>query len=286
MNLLNTEEWREYNRPVGGMDVYHQSSGKVRDEWLSDCAKERVLTRCLLKEIAELSNLERACKKVVQNGGSSGVDGMSTTEFKQWFSEHWQELQKQLQAGQYRPEPVLLVEIPKASGGTRQLGIPTIKDRVVQQAIHQILSPRFERVFSGNSYGFRPCRSAHQALHACSNLISQGYGWIVDIDLEKFFDTVNQQRLMWLLSRRVGDKGLLKLIHYMLKAGIFAGGLVSQRITGTPQGGPLSPLLSNIVLDELDKELERRGHRFVRYTDDPRIFVLSGHWPFWTGLCK
>ncbi len=138
-----------------------------------------------------------------------------------------------------------------------------------------MLSPRYERVFSTHSYGFRPCRSAHQALHASSNLIGQGHGWIVDIDLEKFFDTVNQQRLMWLLSRRVGDKGLLKLIHCILKSGIFAGGLVSQRIAGTPQGGPLSPLLSNIVLDELDKELERRGHKFVRYADDLRIFVRS-----------
>lgn len=275
MNLFNTEEWREYTQPVRGMDVYHQSSGKVREEWLSDCAKERVLTKCLLTEVVEISNLERACRKVVKNGGSAGVDGMSITELPQWFSAHWQELQESLRNGQYQPEPVLAVEIPKANGGTRQLGIPTVRDRLVQQAVHQVLSPRYERVFSGQSYGFRPCRSAHQALHASSNLIGQGYGWIVDIDLEKFFDTVNQQRLMWLLSRRVGDKGLLKLIHCILKSGIFTGGLVSQRITGTPQGGPLSPLLSNIVLDELDKELERRGLRFIRYADDLRIFLRS-----------
>jgi RNA-directed DNA polymerase len=274
-NLLHTEEWREYSQPVRGVDVYHQSTGKVREEWLSDCAKERVLTKCLLEQVVEISNLERACRKVVQNGGSAGVDSMSTTEFPKWFSENWRDLQESLRTGRYCPEPVLAVEIPKASGGTRQLGIPTVKDRVVQQAIHQVLSPRYEKVFSAHSYGFRPCRSAQQALHASSNLISQGRGWIVDIDLAKFFDTVNQQRLMWTLSRRIGDKGLLKLIHDILKSGTFVDGLVCQRTAGTPQGGPLSPLLSNIVLDELDKELECRGHQFVRYADDLRIFMRS-----------
>ena len=275
MHLSSIEEWQECFPSVAGMDVYHPSSGRVREEWLSDCAKERVLTSRMLAEVAELGNLERACSKVIRNGGSPGVDGMPTTELSEWFGRNRHKLQLEIQRGSYRVEPVLSVAIPKSSGGMRKLGIPTVVDRLVQQAVHQVMSPRYERIFSENSYGFRPCRSAHDALHKSSNSINQGYGWIVDIDLEKFFDTVNHQRLMWLLSRRIGDKGLLKLIHRMLKSGIFAGGLVSQRIAGTPQGGPLSPLLSNIVLDELDKELERRGHKFVRYADDVRIFCRS-----------
>lgn len=275
MNLFKAEESREYFPPVEGVDVYYPSSGRVREEWLSDCAEERVLTSRQLEEVAEIGNLERACRKVIANGGNPGIDRMTTQELSGWFSQNWQKLQTEIQGGYYRAEPVLEVEIPKSNGGSRKLGIPTVRDRLVQQAIHQVLSPRYERIFSASSYGFRPSRSAHQALHRSSNHINQGYGWIVDIDLEKFFDTVNQQRLMWLLSRRIGDAGLLKLIQGILKSGVFVGGLVSQRITGTPQGGPLSPLLSNIVLDELDKELERRGHRFVRYADDVRIFCRS-----------
>jgi RNA-directed DNA polymerase len=274
-NLSKTEEWRECFPPVEGVDVYYPSSGRVREEWLSDCAEERVLTSRQLSEVAELGNLERACRKVIANGGSPGVDGMTTKELSEWFDGNWRKLQTEIQRGTYRPQPVLSVEIPKSSGGKRNLGIPTVVDRLVQQAVHQVLSPRYERIFSENSYGFRPGRSAHDALHKSSNYINQGYGWIVDIDLEKFFDTVNQQRLMWLLSRRIGDKGILKLVHRMLKSGIITGGLVSQRVAGTPQGGPLSPLLSNVVLDELDKELERRGHRFVRYADDVRIYCRS-----------
>lgn len=274
-NLLTTEEWREYNPSVSGMDVFHETTGKVREEWLSDCAKERVLTSRLLEEVANLSNLEQACRKVISNGGSPGIDGMKTSELSQWFSENSRKLQESLLSKEYHPDPVLLVEIPKSNGGTRQLGVPTVKDRLVQQAIHQILSKRYELIFSEHSFGFRPNRSAHKALHLSSGYVAEGYGWIVDIDLEKFFDTVNHQRLMWLLSRRVGDKDLLRLIHTFLKSGVMADGLVSQRIAGTPQGSPLSPLLSNVVLDELDKELERRGHRFARYADDVRIFVKS-----------
>lgn len=275
MNLLETEEWRECFLAIRGTDVYCPTSGKVRTEWLSDCAKERVLTIDLLEEVVTLSNLERACQRVISNGGSAGVDKMLTEELSKWFSENWRELQESLRSGRYRPAPVLMVEIPKANGGTRQLGIPTVKDRVIQQAIHQVLSPRYERIFSDSSYGFRPERSTHQALQKSSNLISQGNGWIVDIDLAKFFDTVNHQRLLWTLSRRIGDKRLLKLIRDIVQSGILAGGLVNQRVTGTPQGGPLSPLLSNIVLDEMDKELECRGHQFVRYADDLRIFLRS-----------
>jgi group II intron reverse transcriptase/maturase len=275
MNLLDTEEWRECNPPVEGKDVFHSSTGKVRTEWLSDCAEERVLTLRLLDEVVEDGNVEQACRRVIANGGSPGVDGMSTEDLSEWFSRNWRNLRDELRQGKYEPQPVLQVEIPKANGGTRKLGIPTVKDRLVQQAIHQVLCKRYERIFSDHSYGFRPNRNAHQALHRSSNYVSEGYGWIGDIDLEKFFDTVNHQRLMWLLSRRVGDKALLRLIHKMLKSGVLAGGLASQRIAGTPQGGPLSPLLSNVVLDELDKELERRGHRFVRYADDIRIYVRS-----------
>ena len=275
LNLLDTEEWRVNNPPVRGVDVFHFSTGRVREQWVSDCEKERVLTSGYHAKVADVGNLERACRQVVANKGSAGVDGMTVGELHDWFNAHCGELREALLSGRYRAQPVLEVEIPKSSGGTRALGVPTVIDRLVQQAIHQVVSPRYERIFSENSYGFRPGRSAHDALHKSSAYVGQGRNWIVDIDLEKFFDTVNQQRLMWLLSRRVGDKRLLKLIHGILKSGILAGGLLSQRISGTPQGGPLSPLLSNIVLDELDKELERRGHTFVRYADDLRIFVKS-----------
>ena len=275
MSLLETEEWRMHNPSVQGVDVFNIFTGRVREEWISDCARERVLTRRYLYEVADVGNLTRACRRVVRNKGCAGIDGMSTKELGLWFDSNWRTLQKELLNGRYCPQPVLEVEIPKTDGGIRKLGIPTVVDRMVQQAIHQVLSPRYERIFSECSYGYREGRSAHMALHQCSSYVESGRGWIVDIDLEKFFDTVNQQRLMWLLSRRIGDKGLLKLIHRILKSGILSSGLVSHRISGTPQGGPLSPLLSNIVLDELDKELERRGHRFARYADDMRIFVGS-----------
>lgn len=275
MNLLDAEEWREHNPAVKGTDVFDSDTGKVCEKWLSDCAEERVLTSRLLAEVAELSNLEQACRKVVSNGGCAGVDGMTTGRLREWFDRNWKKLREEIITGVYQPEPVLEVCIPKSSGGERLLGIPTVKDRLVQQAIQQVLMPRYEKVFSDYSYGFRPNRSAHGALRTAGAYVKDGRDWIIDIDLEKFFDNVNQQRLMWLLSRRIGDKQLLRLIHKMLKSGILRGGLVSQRISGTPQGGPLSPLLSNIVLDELDKELERRGHTFVRYADDLRIMVGS-----------
>lgn len=275
LNLFDTEEWRTHSPSVSGVDVFHSATGRVCAEWVSDCKEERVLTRHLLEQVTDLGNLERACRKVISNRGSAGIDGMNVKELGKWFSKNSHFLRKSLQNGQYCPEPVLEVEIPKANGGVRKLGIPTVIDRLVQQAIHQVLSPRYELIFSDYSYGFRPKRSAHDALFQGCNFVSEGRKWMVDIDLEKFFDQVNHQRLMWLLSRRIGDKSLLRLIHRMLKTGILTGGLVSQRISGTPQGGPLSPLLSNIVLDELDKELERRGHAFVRYADDLRIFVRS-----------
>ncbi len=275
MDLLNTEEWRKHNPTVTGKDVYLCHTGRVSEQWISDCNEERVLTSDMLSEIACQGNLDKACQRVISNKGSCGLDGMTTGELKTWFNANSVKLRESLLNGTYHPESVLEVEIPKSNGGVRKLGIPTVIDRLVQQAIHQVLSQRYERIFSTHSYGFRPGRSAHNAIQESSGYINGGHTWIVDIDLEKFFDTVNQQRLMWLLSLRVGDKRLLKLIHRILKSGVLVDGLISQRISGTPQGGPLSPLLSNIVLDELDKELERRGHKFVRYADDVRIFVKS-----------
>lgn len=228
-----------------------------------------------MAEVCELSNLAAACRQVVKNGGSPGVDGMTTRELKQEFMHLQQEFGEQLLDGRYRPEAVLGKEIAKPQGGFRLLGIPTVKDRLVQQAISQVLSKRYERIFSIYSFGFRPGRSAHQALEQARQYVREGYSYVVDIDLEKFFDKVNHDRLMSILSRRIQDDRLLRLIRDFLKTGILLGGLQSQRTAGTPQGSPLSPVLSNIVLDELDKELERRGHRFVRYADDMIILVRS-----------
>lgn len=260
---------------VSGSDVFCTRTGKVRQEWRSDCERARALTQDLMSDIIDLANLVSAMRKVVKNRGSAGVDGMSVSELKGWFSQNYKALQTQLLTGSYVPDKVKGVEIPKPKGGVRRLGIPTVRDRLVQQAISQVLSKRFEPIFSQHSYGFRPGRNAHQALRQAGSYAADGYRQVVDLDMEKFFDRVNHNRLMWLLSTRISDKRLLRLIARFLKAGMQKGGLCSQRISGTPQGSPLSPLLSNIVLDELDKELERRGHRFVRYADDLIIFVRS-----------
>lgn len=259
----------------GSIDVFDSKTGKVSQQWLSDCEVSRALTQDLLAEISSAGNLVAALRQVVNNGGVGGVDDMSISELQSWFSTHYQELSEEILEGRYLPSPVLGVEIPKSSGGYRQLGIPTVKDRLVQQAIHQVLMRYYEGIFSDYSYGFRPKRNAHQALQQAGHYVSEGYRYVVDLDLEKFFDRVNHDRLMWILGTRMGDKGLLKLIHRFLRSGMLSSGTVSQRIQGTPQGSPLSPLLSNIVLDELDKELSRRGHRFVRYADDLVIFVKS-----------
>lgn len=220
-------------------------------------------------------NLLRSYRRVVSNGGSAGTDGMTVKELGKWLRENHKKLQDQLINGSYQPQPVRCVQIPKPKGGYRQLGIPTVIDRLVQQAIHQVMSPRYEAVFSEHSYGFRPNKSAHEALARASQYVSEGYNYVIDLDLEKFFDKVNHSRLLWLLNTRIGDGRLLKLIGKILRSGILTDGLIEQRTEGTPQGSPLSPLLSNIVLDELDKELERRGHRYVRYADDVKIFVKS-----------
>lgn len=232
-------------------------------------------TEWLMEEVVEQDNLEKALKRVRANKGKPGVDGMRVSELPGYLKEHWPAIREQLLSGTYRPEPVKRVEIPKPDGGVRKLGIPTVTDRFIQQAVMQVLQGRWDRTFSEHSYGFRPGRSAHQAVAQAQKYIVEGYQWVVDLDLEQFFDRVNHDKLMGQVAKRVEDKRLLKLIRAFLNAGVMEGGLVSPTEEGTPQGGPLSPLLSNLVLDELDRELERRGHRFVRYADDCNIYVRS-----------
>ena len=253
--------------------VWYERSGKVSSTWLSACKEERNQTSQLMDKIASSINLTEACKQVVRNGGSGGVDKMQVKELGRWLSSNMETLQQQLLSNTYRPEAVRGVQIPKPQGGNRQLGIPTVKDRLVQQAIAQVLNQYYEKSFSPYSYGFRPKRKAHQALKQASAYVSAGKTIVVDIDLAKFFDEVNHHRLLWLLSTRIGDKRVIQLINKFLKTGLLQEGLTEQRIKGTPQGSPLSPLLSNIVLDELDQELTRRGSCFVRYADDMQIFV-------------
>jgi RNA-directed DNA polymerase len=225
--------------------------------------------------ILERENLNRAYKQVKANKGAAGVDGLKVGELSAWLKTHKDGLLAVLAAGRYEPQPVRAVEIPKADGSKRLLGIPTVVDRLIQQAILQVLQALYEPGFSASSYGFRPGRNAHQAVQAGAKYVSEGRGIVVDIDLEKFFDRVNHDKLMGILAKDIGDKVLLKLIRGYLEAGLFMGGIVSARTEGTPQGGPLSPLLANILLDRLDKELEKRGHRFCRYADDCNIYVRS-----------
>jgi len=229
----------------------------------------------LMEAVCETENLKRALRRVKANGGSPGVDGMRVDQLGRYLIGHWAEIRGQLLSGTYKAEPVRRVEIPKPDGGKRALGIPTALDRFVQQAMLQVLQEQWDPTFSTHSHGFRPEHSQHGAIAEAQGYLAEGYGWVVDLDLEKFFDRVNHDRLMSRLSERVSDKRMLKLIGGFLRAGVLEGGLVSPSEEGTPQGGPLSPLLSNIVLDELDKELERRGHRFVRYADDCNIYVRS-----------
>ncbi len=243
--------------------------------YFSLLARNRAFTENLLETVMSPTNLNRAYERVRSNRGSSGVDEMDVEGLKEWLSQEGQYLIDQVLEGSYEPDLVLGVEIAKPDGGVRQLGIPTVKDRLIQQAIHQELSLYYDSLFSESSYGFRPNRSAIDAVRQASEYISSGYEWVVDIDLKSFFDLINQDRLMQRLSKGIGDKRLLRLIRKYLRSGMLQGGLEQQRISGTPQGGPLSPLLSNIVLDELDKELEKRGHAFVRYADDCNIYVKS-----------
>ena len=246
-----------------------------RVELLSRLEEQRTLTTNILEDVADLVNLNRAYKQVRSNKGSGGIDKMDTLELRQWLGKHINEMREAILTETYSVSPVRKVEIPKPNGGVRMLGIPTVKDRFVQQAIHQQLSIYYDPLFSDHSYGFRPGRSAQQAILQASAYIKEGKEWVVDIDMAKFFDKINHDRLMQRLSKGIGDKRLLRLINSYLKAGMMSDGLEEQRVAGTPQGGPLSPLLSNIVLDELDKEIESRGLSFCRYADDCNIFVKS-----------
>jgi group II intron reverse transcriptase/maturase len=229
----------------------------------------------LWDRIWECQNLLAGLERVERNGGAPGIDGMTVEELRPYLKEHWLEIREALDQQTYRPRPVRRVEIPKPDGGMRLLGIPTVMDRLLQQAIAQALTPLFEARFSTQSYGFRPGRNAHQAVKQAQEYVQQGHGWVVDIDLEKYFDRVNHDMLMARVARVVKDKRVLKLIRAYLKSGVMVNGVVLDTAEGTPQGGPLSPLLSNIMLDDLDKELERRGHKFVRYADDCNIYVRT-----------
>ncbi len=228
-----------------------------------------------MERVCERDNLRAALKRVRKNKGSAGIDGMTVDELPEYLKTHWSALREQLLAGTYQPSAVRRHAIPKSGGGVRELGIPTVVDRFIQQAILQVLGPRFDPTFSQHSYGFRPGRSAHDAVVQAQRYVNEGRRFVVDVDLEKFFDRVNHDVLMGRLAKRIEDKRLLGLIRHYLEAGIMANGVATERHEGTPQGGPLSPLLANVLLDEVDKELEKRGHAFVRYADDCNVYVRS-----------
>ncbi len=247
-----------------GAEVCTATSGRTKSE-----------SHELMERVVERSNIRLAYQRVVENKGAAGVDEMPVSELKDWLAVHWPSVKKALLEGRYEPRPVRRVDIPKPTGGVRTLGVPTVVDRLIQQALHQALQPLFEPTFSEHSYGFRPSRGAHQAVRRAQAYIRAGKRWVVDLDLEKFFDRVNHDVLMARVARRVGDARVLKLIRRFLEAGMMRAGVVEARTEGTPQGGPLSPLLSNILLDDLDRELARRELAFCRYADDCNIYVSS-----------
>jgi RNA-directed DNA polymerase len=249
---------------VSGAEIGTAADGQTKAEGLRQ-----------MDAVVERSNLWRAYERVMRNKGAAGVDGLTVVAFKAWLQQHWPSVKAALLAGDYIPAAIRKVDIPKPNGGVRTLGIPTVLDRLIQQALLQVLQPEFEPGFSEHSYGFRPGRNAWQAVQRAQGYIREGRRWVVDLDLEKFFDRVNHDILMARIARKVKDERVLKLIRRYLEAGMMSEGVVSARTEGTPQGGPLSPLLSNILLTDLDRELERRGHRFCRYADDCNIYVGS-----------
>jgi RNA-directed DNA polymerase len=268
LGLAFTDESRS-EAPRVSEEGTESLAGKRRTESLA-------IGEQLMEEVCEREDCKQALARVKANKGSAGVDGMTVHELPEFLKQQWPAIREQLLSGTYKPQPVRRVEIPKPDGGgMRKLGIPSALDRFIQQAVMQVLQHKWDRTFSDHSYGFRPGRSAHQAVAAAQQYIAAGYRWVVDLDLEKFFDRVNHDKLIAKIAERVSDKRLLKLIRAFLRAGVMEGGLVSPVDEGTPQGGPLSPLLSNIVLDELDRELERRGLHFARYADDSNIYVRS-----------
>lgn len=265
---------RHPGRPAGGNGEAGPEPGRgeahsasQRDE---GSGREDLLAQVLSRE-----NMVLAWKRVEANKGSAGVDGLTIEQTAEGLKTQWPKIREELESGQYRPQAVRRVEIPKPGGGIRELGIPTVVDRLIQQGLLQVLQPLIDPTFSEYSYGFRPGRSAHDAVKQAKRYVEEGYQIVVDVDLEKFFDRVNHDILMDRLAKRIADKRVLKLIRRYLQAGIMGGGVVLDRLEGTPQGSPLSPLLANVLLDEVDKELERRGHKFARYADDSNIYVRS-----------
>ena len=285
--MSKSDKKSELRRSVEQGDLFKSQSGAGRQEaggtsriakqteLLSRLQEQRTLTVSIMDKISDYGSLGRAFQEVRRNKGAEGVDGITLSMYEQDLTARLNKLHDELRQGSYRPDAVRLVEIPKPNGGTRRLGIPTIGDRVVQQSLLNVLQPIYDPYFSEYSYGFRPGRSAHQAVSRAAECVLKGKTWVVDIDLKSFFDEINHDRLMSRLSKSISDKNVLNLIRSYLRAGLMQDGLVSQRLSGTPQGGPLSPLLSNIVLDELDRELEVRGLSFARYADDCNIFVSS-----------
>lgn len=260
---MNNKPAKQMRLPYGGSDC--DTSANRTEHPVLD----------LLEQILSSANLNRALRQVERNGGSAGVDGMPTGKLRQYLKVHWQQLRTTILSGSYRPSPVLRVAIPKPGGGERYLGIPTVIDRFIQQAIMQVLQPLWEGTFSAYSYGFRPELSAHDAIKQAQRYMRQGYSWVVDLDIEKFFDHVNHDLLMRRVREKVSDRRVLRLINLYLRSGVVIGDVQHETPEGTPQGSPLSPLLANVLLDSLDKELEKRGHRFVRYADDCNVYVRS-----------
>ena len=282
-------EGRERNSPVAGMSASGSTASSARDKasppsGLTTLHNANSGTMMpgdgtspirLMEAVVEKQNMTQAYRRVMSNKGAAGIDEIPVEDLLDYLNQHWSRLKEELLTGSYHPQAVRIVEIPKPSGGIRKLGIPTVIDRLIQQALLQVLTPVFDPYFSESSYGFRPKRSAHDAVQAAQAHVAAGHRWVVDMDLEKFFDRVNHDVLMARLARKITDKRILRLIRRYLQAGAMRAGVTSPRSEGTPQGGPISPLLSNILLDELDKELERRGHRFCRYADDCNIYVRS-----------